>query len=47
MSGGVYNLVAGGVKQNKSSAGPANSKQNLYGRQASTLQDSLLLHVFK
>jgi hypothetical protein len=41
MSSGVKNLVAGGVKENKPSAGPTNFKQNVYGRQISTLQDSL------
>jgi hypothetical protein len=38
MSSGVHNLVEGGVKQNKPSTGPTNSKQNVYGRQISTLQ---------
>jgi hypothetical protein len=47
MSSGVHNLVEGGVKQNKPSAGPTNSKQIVYGRQTSTLQDSLHRHVLE
>jgi hypothetical protein len=47
MSSAVYNLVEGGVKQDKPSAEPTNSKRNVYGRQTSTLQDSLHRHVLK
>jgi hypothetical protein len=47
MSSEVHNLVACGVQQSKPSAWPTNSKRNVYGRQTSTMQESLRRHVLE